>query len=206
MEKLDREYQAQDELNAVEMKAQEEFEYHEPLNALLDKVQELRLVSAKLPPFIKDLQLRLLMKGEADQAVVHAAELKSEVENLATEITAFLDDCNERPFAELRQIFDQIEASLDDLPDFMICLSEAAGLPPELLAVLRSLPLTTVQLEAAMAQRTWEEACRVDRNLNRFTDRIRARQVRKLSKTIDALYDANAASDALRTLFWLLRS
>ena len=194
LEKLNREYQAQDELNAVEMKAQEEFEYHEPLAALLDKVQELRLVSAKLPAFIRDLQLRLLMKGEADQAVVHAAELKADIGHLSAEITAFLDDCNDRPFAELRQILDQIEGSLDELPDFMICLAEAAGLPPELLAVLRSLPLTTVQLEAAMAQRTWEEACRVDRNLNKFNDRIRSRQVRKLSKTIEALYDANATS------------
>ena len=193
LEKLDCEYRAQAELDAVEINAQETFDYHEPLNSLLDKVQELREASAKLPAFIRDLQIRLMMHGEADQAVVRVAELKPEVEQLDAEIAAFLDGCTERPFAELRQIFDKIEASLDDLPDFLVCLTEAAGLPPEMLAVLRDLPLTRVELEAVMAQHTWAEACRADRNLNRFTDRVRSRQVRKLSKVIEELHEANAA-------------
>ncbi|HEV8058958.1 MAG TPA: AAA domain-containing protein [Gemmataceae bacterium] len=193
LEKLELEYHVQAEADAVEMKAQEAFEWHEPLSSLLAKVQELREVSAQAPVSIRDLQHRLLMKGEADQALVRVAELKPDVEQLNAEIGASLDGCQDRPFPELLQILDQIEARLDDLPDFLFCLTEAAGLSPELLAVLRGLPLTRTELEAAMAQRTWEEVCRVDRNLNRFTDRVRSRQVRKVSEIIEKLYEANAA-------------
>ena len=148
---LDSEYRAHAEVMAIETKAQETFDFHDPLNTLLEKVRELREASGKLPAFIREMQVRLFMKGQADQALVRAAELKAEVEQLNAEIAAFLDGCNDCPFAELREIFDQVEDSLDHLPDFLVCLNEAAGLPADLLSVLRDFPLTLAGIETAVA-------------------------------------------------------
>jgi len=73
------------------------------------------------------------------------------VEQLYEELAGFLDNYDSTTFPALKDEFALIEESLDDLPDFLVCLTEAAGLPVELLDVLRRIPLTTTQLEAAMA-------------------------------------------------------
>jgi hypothetical protein len=193
LEKLVKEYEAQQELETVELQAQEAFHAPIPLGELQESIVGLRERSASMPVFLRDLQLRLLMKGEADQAIVRAAELKADVDQLNSEIDALLDDSARRSFTDLRKLFDQIEGALDDLPDFMVCLTEAAGLPPELLTALREIDLGMGELEAAIARETWDKLCRSDRQLNRFTSRVRSRHARKLGKVIDDLYAANAA-------------
>jgi hypothetical protein len=203
LEKLVKEYEAQQELDAVEQQAQEAFHAQMPLGDLQQMIQTLRERSASTPQFLRDLQLRLLMKGEADQAILRAAELKPDVEQLRGEIEALLDGCGGRSFTDLHKLFDQIEAALDDLPDYLVCLTEAAGLPPEILTVLRELDFSTTELEAAIAQATWDKLCRNDRQLNRFSARVRNRHARKLGKLIDDLYTANAAvlCERVRTRF-----
>src|SRR5262249_25069971 len=126
--------------------------------------------------------------------LLHLVQLKHQVEQLGQELAGFLDDCDRWTFAELKDEFALIEESVDELPDFVVCLTEAAGLPGELLAVLQRFPLTIVELEAAMAARIWDEVCRADRASHRFTGDVRTRHVHQLQNSHNKLYEANAAT------------
>src|SRR5262249_23272430 len=159
-----------------------------PVHDFIRRVQQLRDTVAKSPAEIQALQSRLLASGKANGTLLRLVQLKHQMEKLGQELAGFLDGCDRWTFAELKDQCALIEGCLGELPDFMRCLREAAGLPGESLAVLRRLPLTPVELEAAMAARSWEEMCRADRALHRFTGAVRSRHVQQLEKSHDKLY------------------
>jgi predicted DNA-binding WGR domain protein len=193
LEALSREYEAQQALNELQARAQREFRFEGAVEEFIRQVQEIRQAITELPAELQSLHGRLLAAEDRDAVALRIAALRQKVEQFAEESTSFMEGCNSRTFASLREEFALIEESLDDLPDFLPCLAEAAGLSNELLNVLRQLPLTADELEGAMARRTWEEACRADRALNRFTGRVRSRHVSQLGKAHEELYAANAA-------------
>jgi predicted DNA-binding WGR domain protein len=193
LEWLASEYRAEQALGALENKARHVFKLNESAGDFVRKVHDLRKSVAQLPGEVQSLQRRLLAGGKASAALLGITRLKPKVDQLAEELAGFLDDCTVRTFTELRDEFALIDELLDDLPNFLVCLSEAAGLPRELLDVLRRLPLTVAELEAAMAARTWDEACRADRSLSRFSAQVRGRHVHHIQKSHDQLYGANAS-------------
>jgi hypothetical protein len=193
LESLEREYQAVSVLEDLQGKAQHAFVFGETLQAFVEKVHELEKAGTQLPVEVQNLQRRLLADRTANAAVIRLAKLRPNLEHLDRELAGFLDDCNGRSFAELKEAFNLIDKSLDDLPEFLACLTEAAGLPRELLGVLRRLPLTTAGLEGVMARRTWDDVCQADRALARFTGRVRSRHVHELEKFLDELHEVNAA-------------
>jgi hypothetical protein len=193
LESLSREYQAARALEELQARAQQAFRFNGALQDFIQKVNEIRKVAGQLPAQVLITQRRLLAARKANGAMLRLAELEPKVAQLSRELTGFLDDCDGQTFAQLKEQFSLIDKSLDNFPGFLACLTEAAGLPRELLSLLRRLPLTTDGLEGAMARRTWDDVCRTDRALNRFTSQVRSRHVRELEKSLDQLYEVNAA-------------
>jgi predicted DNA-binding WGR domain protein len=192
LEPLEREYQAQEALDGLQAKARHAFKFTGTLEEFIGKVRETRQAITQLPANVQDAHRRLLSAAKANAIMLRVAELKQNLNQLTEELACFLDH-NNQTFKELREELARIDTSLDKLPDFMACLAEAAGLPRELLELLRRLPLTDPELEAAMAERTWDDACRTDRALNRFTAQVRNRHAAQLGKSYEQLYVANAA-------------
>jgi predicted DNA-binding WGR domain protein len=193
LEALSQEYRAQQALEELQAKAQDAFQFTGALEEFIGTVDEIRRGVRDLPVELQRIHGRLLAAGNADAATLRIAALKQKVEQLTEELASFLDGYNSQTFTDLREELALIDESLDDLPDFLPCLAEAAGLPDDVLEVLRRLPLTGDELEGAMAQRTWEEVCRADRALTRFTGRVRSRHIGQLRKAHEQFYGANAA-------------
>jgi predicted DNA-binding WGR domain protein len=193
LEVLSREYQAEHALEELQVNSRDAFRFAGTLHEFTGTVDEIRRAAAELPAEVQSVHNRLFAAGNADSAILRISALGQKLEQLLQELMSFLDGYQSQSFTDLREELALIDESLDDLPDFLPCLAEAAGLPDEVLEVLRRLPLTGDELEGAMAQRTWEEACRADRALSRFTNRIRNRHVNQLRKSHEQLYGANAA-------------
>jgi predicted DNA-binding WGR domain protein len=193
LESLSHEYKAQQALEELQVKARDAFRFTGTLEEFIGTVDEIGRAVTELPAELQNVHSRLLASGNADAATPRIAALNQKVQQLVEELACFLDGYDSQTFADLREELALIDESLDDLPDFLPCLAEAAGLPADVLDVLRQLPLTGDELEGAMAQRTWEEVCRADRALTRFTGRVRSRHVGQLRNSHEQLYGANAA-------------
>jgi hypothetical protein len=193
LEGLVREYQAQASLAKFQTKARQTFPFAGSFQEFSQKVRALRQQSAELPAELQNITRRLLGTGTADAMLLQLADLRPQVEQLTGELSAFLDGGSSRSLAQLRDELAQIEQSLDDLPDFLVCLAEAARLPAELFETMREVPLPADALEAALARQTLEELWRTDRAASRFTGQVRAGHVRQLEKVHEQLYAANAA-------------
>ena len=85
-----------------------------------------------------------------------------------------------------------MQASLDDLPAFLQCLSEVATLPPALGAILCMLPLKPSQIEAAVADRSLIDTYRQTRHLRHFTGSVRDRQADRLERLYAQWLTSNA--------------
>jgi hypothetical protein len=192
LETLLAEYEAQRAVEESEVDAQGTFHFEGPLEGFVTKVEQLRDAEAKLPGDVRDTWQRLAVEGKAAAAVLRLAALRPKVEQLTAEMAGFLDDCADRNFADLKEEIALIDESIDELPRFLGCLAEVAELPAEIVSVLRRLVLTPAELEAAMAERSWDAACRADRFLTQFTGPIRIRHARRLVTLYERLHAANS--------------
>jgi predicted DNA-binding WGR domain protein len=193
LEALSHEYQAQHALEELQTRSRDAFQFTGTLEEFIETMDGIQRAVGELPAELQCLHGRLLAGGNGDLATLRIASLGQSVGQLIQALTSFLDGYQSRSFNDLREELALIDESLDDLPEFLPCLAEAAGLPDEVLGVLRRLPLASDELEGAMAQRTWEEVCRADRALSRFTGRVRIRHVSQLRRSHEQLYAANAA-------------
>ena len=130
-------------------------------------------------------------------------EAAPSVTQLRGELTPIMDGFADRPLAEVRQQATTAQSALDDLPDFLHCLSQLAELPPDLAATFPRFPWTAAQLEAAMADKSLEAAFRADRTLGRFNGVDHRRRVARIAELYDQLLDANALEirDQVRARF-----
>src|SRR5262249_35885767 len=114
----------------------------------------------------------------------------------------FLENSRGRTMEQLRDELSFIDESLDELPDFLPCLTELGRLPPPLAEALR-LDISVGCLEAAVARRSLEQQFRSDRVLGKFSRTIRNRHVQRLEQYHDRFHQANAAvvRDSVRRRF-----
>jgi predicted DNA-binding WGR domain protein len=190
---LARECDALARMDELQKNAEKLFHCTETVGEFLAKVQELRQASAQAPAFVQALQRRLLAAGKANATWLRVAELKVTLDELRGELLSFFDGFDAQSLADLKDELAGVEEYLDDVPEFIPCLAEAAGLPEELLGVLRGLPLGASELEAAMAARTWDDVCRRDRTFHRFTAQVRARHVNRLEELQRQFQQINSA-------------
>jgi predicted DNA-binding WGR domain protein len=193
LEALMREYEAERELERVGADAQHSFKFAGSMGDFVFRLDETRSQIGQFPSAVQAIHSRLLGSPAANTAVLQLAGLRASLNQLFAELSSFLDCFQDRTIAQLRQELGLIEESLDDLPDFVVCLKEAATLPPEFVDLLRRVPLPTPALEAAMAERTWEDVCKSDRAVKRFNGQARSRHIGQLRESYEQLYDANAA-------------
>jgi predicted DNA-binding WGR domain protein len=193
LEALHQEHEIRAALAELETQSRERFGFDGGFADFARQIAELRQTLPRLPEPVAALHLRLLDAPDGDEIIRKIERLEPVLSALKTELAVLLDGGGDLPLLELGDELDRIEEALDDLPDFLPCLGELAGLPPPLAKTLRSLPCSISEVEALIARDSLANVFRGDRPLARLTGAVRARHVRRLEQACEALHDANAA-------------
>ena len=200
---LENVYKAEADVRRAEQAIAEAYAIQGDVGSVVELVTQLRESIASSPSPLVRLLGGLVKSPQAKQVVARVLEAAPSSNDLKRELSTIMDGFSDGPLAELRREVSLAAQSLDDLPDFLHCLSLLGELPPELAGAFRRFPLSAEQLEAAAADNTLEGAFRTDRTLGRFNGAGHRRHVRQLDALYDQILDANAAEirDQVRHTF-----
>ena len=161
--------------------------------------RHIRQAEAPLQAFHRDL----VQSSRADERVLRMAAARGEYETITSALESCLDGFGEPSLPQLEVDLDETHAALDELPEYLSCLTHLVELPESLRQALGDLPLTVAQIEAAMAGATADEICRTRRELSRFTSAARRRHVQRLEVLYEGWLEGNArvVHDAVRRQF-----
>ncbi|MEQ8788783.1 MAG: AAA domain-containing protein [Pirellulaceae bacterium] len=189
-------YEAEDEFARRRELLAQQYRLDADLDQLVDCVTGMRQAARLFPPVLSQLH-ESLVDGSADlkpaELIHDVARLSPLVASLREQLDRMLDEYQEFPLEQLAEELHRVERSLDDLPDFLLCLEQLAHLPPRLASALRNLPHTAEEIEAAVAERTLQEIYRGQRTVERFTTSSLTRHKEGLSRNYDLWQKANAA-------------
>lgn len=153
--------------------------------AALKSVEGMRLGVEGLQGTAKAFHARVL-RGEAGaKGVLALASIHESLDLLGARLDGFLVGFGGFTFPRMVEELDRIRQNLSQLHGFLPTLAEIAKLPAPVGSLLRELPLSVPQAEAAMADRTIQDLFRADPFTSAFTGTLRERHARRL----DACYE-----------------
>ncbi|MDZ4689476.1 MAG: AAA domain-containing protein [Planctomycetaceae bacterium] len=191
---LNGEHAAQAAWEAAEKAARDSLEIEEPLakfdgwlKAAVEKING-------LDPAFKACHEALLSLSDADACVQRLADCAATVEQLRGRLDGLLDGVNRESLSSLSNLVCEVESALPKLSSYLGVLKALPALPPDVLAALRTLPLSLTALEAAAAHRTWNEILHGDLHLAEFSTDLRSGAVNQLDKLTQQWLEVNAAA------------
>jgi len=105
----------------------------------------------------------LLHHPDAARLVRSLCRINQKVRDFEQELGACLSDIGSRSLLEVRDDLESISLNIDSLQEILPVLKRFASLPEELKKVLRKLPLSMSQMEAAMANKSLMEVLHQNR-------------------------------------------
>jgi predicted DNA-binding WGR domain protein len=160
-------------------------------NQLAAELLGLEQTIDRLPEAVRSQHRHATTSADGDAQILGLAALSDELGRLLANCDEFLDAYRHVSLPELEHAFTEMEDSLDELPDYLHCLTQLSALPPKLAESIRSFPLSLPALEAATAERSLQLAWR-DRAVGRFDGTARRRQLARLRRLGDEWQKQNA--------------
>ena len=189
---LQHEYNAQLALAQAQQRVTARFNLGEMPGDVGAKIGVVRGWLARQPEWIARIQQGLLDNPQAAEVVERILLAQEPLTNLEAALDTFAVDYSRLPLDQLQAELTGINQSARQVPQALALLNELGQLPPAAGRMLREVPLTLAGAEAAVAHRTWDELCRSDRTINRFTSRTRERSVQELEQSYGAWLRVNA--------------
>jgi predicted DNA-binding WGR domain protein len=164
---------------------------HDP-SRLRQELDSLRDRLPKLPDWLRRIHAALLRSPNAESIVERTLVATDPLNGCRTDLEAVIADFDDLPLEKLKAELAAIRSALRQIPQALSLLKDFDGVPAEIGRTLRELPWDMQQAESAIAQRTWEQLTRDDRDLGRFDGRSRQRNIRRLESLYDDCLTANA--------------
>ena len=164
------------------------------VEAIVELAGQARQEAAGLDGAMRSWHQQLLTGSDTAKAIPALARLDHHAQSLQKEADLLLGSSGELNLEALADKLMLVEEALDELPDFLSCLSLLSTLPEGLSAAFRSFAHSPAALEAAIAQRTIQHTIRSETALRRFDGSLRSRQVSRLALLYGLWQEANTAA------------
>lgn len=168
LNELSQEYKDQGELEKLKTDLAQEFKLSADLGQTLTAISETRQWLSEQPSGLQATFQSLLKSSQAATTVSQITDSSDAVNACLTHSGQIIDDCESLTWEQLETYLQQVENSLEEIPDFLACLKRMKDLPPTLRRSIRQFPLNFQQLETAIADATYDSHLQNDRELNRF--------------------------------------
>ena len=155
------------------------------------QVSSLQQSVEKLPHSVRVLHDHVTASPEADKLVLALAALADDFKGLIDVCDEFLAAYQHCSLSDLVGILSKMDDFLDELPDYLHCLTQLNALPATLSDSIRTFPIGLPAMEAATAERSLQLAWR-DRAVGRFDGSARRRQVSRLRRLGEEWQKQNA--------------
>lgn len=185
-------YDRENETRTAALSVAERYAIESDLQAVIDKVTDLQKSLPHQSREIQHLVGAFIKSPQASQIVARTLQATPLADDLRQQLQAIMDGFAERDLNELEKETERAAESLDDLPNFLHCLTKLSKLPHELASAFSQLRLTSAQIEAAAADKSLESAFRSDRTLYRFNGLEHRRRAARIAEYYDQLLDANS--------------
>ncbi|APZ92304.1 AAA domain-containing protein [Fuerstiella marisgermanici] len=203
LQKLEDEHEAKADRYRVAQEVSDEFGIHLDLDRFLQSLQSVkeRLKTESGP--IKTLARYARASKDGATTLFALAELREPLNDFTQTADRFLDAYQYCSPGELSASVEQLNAVIGQLPDCLHCLATLQPLPRELTDALRTLPLTTQQLEAAAAEHSLNETYRAAPDVARFDGDTRSSLLQQLMTKTDQwlIENAQAVRESVRQQF-----
>jgi predicted DNA-binding WGR domain protein len=144
-----------------------------------------------LPSSLLPWHERLIKASDGSGTVLALGALADDVARLTTTFDQFLDGYRHRSVTQLSADLRAIEDALDELPEYLHCLTQLSALSIPLAESIRAFPISLAELETATAERSLQLSWR-DRAVGRFDGVARSRQVSRLRRLSEEWQTRNA--------------
>ena len=134
----------------------------------------------------------LLEMDDPDETALSLAGLHRDLQRATDALSGILEDYEGCSVEELLDSLMAVREMIDDLPDFLTCLSDLAAMPRDLAGAFRHLPFGPGALEAASVRRTLDAVYRVHPQLRVFDGGERTVLSRRLSTAHQRWLSLNA--------------
>lgn len=172
LETLELEYQAKDAQARQAAALQRDFgmaaAIPEALENELETVAKTRQWLEQQPARLRKIYRQLLDSKKQTEILKRVASASESVYESDRLLKLIFDHVESKHWGEFQSAMKRVSDAIDQLPDFMACLKRLDELPGSLTESLRELPVTLVQLEAAIANATFERELQNDRAFSQF--------------------------------------
>ncbi|HSC38635.1 MAG TPA: AAA domain-containing protein, partial [Chitinophagaceae bacterium] len=148
LQQLQQEYEAQDKANAFQNSLQEKYRVTNISNIYLG-IEVLRRKQG-------DAEIDyLLQHPNANELVIQLSRLNNTLQQLEISLRQLLDEYAHKSIFQVQDEIASISNNAEALKEVLPALRQFAKLPPGIQAIIRKLPLSPQQAQAAMAWKTW---------------------------------------------------
>ena len=154
--------ESESEVRRAEQAIADTFAVKSDVATFVETVSTLQTQVPQWSPQLQWLIGGLIKSPLASQIVARVLDSESLSSALVTQLQSITEGFADRPLGELRQELENAQKHLDELPDFLHCMSQLGNLPTELSTMFARFPLNPLQLEAAAADKSIEIALRTD--------------------------------------------
>lgn len=179
LEQLQNEYREQDKLSQVKTQLQQAFRITD-IESTYAGIEGLRSKQGD-----KEIDY-LLQHPNSNELVLQLSKLNNTLHQLELQLGQCLFGYSDKPLRQISDEISTIHGNADVLKELLPGLRKFAGIPAPLQQAIRKLPLTPVQFEAAMAQKTLQQL--LNQNLS-FASINQAKILDAVTK-IEQLYKA----------------
>ena len=188
---LDSEWKASDAYHKAVRQLEIDFEIPD-INSCLDAVEKFRKADRNHRS-IKAL-CRNLVQNENSVSLIRSLTANADsFFQMLDELRSFLSGYDKLSLPALKEELIRLRSELAILTDLLPLLRELSRLPDEIQDAVRSLPLTSGEMEAGMAEKTLGEIYRVERHLSSFDGRTLQSRVERLEEYYRDWMKTNAA-------------
>ena len=142
---------------------------------------------------LAELHRELLRSRRAEETLQQLADAHDPLCTLEDALARIMDDVADADLEELAVSLPRAEDALDELPDYLHAVDVLNGMPAPLSATLRRSGWTVEATEAAIADRTLDEALRREHEVHRFDGTAHARHVSRLRNLYRDWLESNSA-------------
>jgi len=179
---LQEEHKAQSQVLDFIDDARIDFGFDCDFNELLETVDQTKQVLTQADEKMLKLHDLLVTKNQSIETVEQYLQLVEPLERLMRQLNELLQEFEKIEFESLSKILTGMNAAVNQLPEYLLCLRCLAGLPDNLSSLFRKHRVSVKGLESAVTHKTLLHIIKTIPSLNRITSSVKNQYVKSMRK------------------------
>jgi len=191
---LNDEHDAQQRITDFTDEAKIEFEFDSDFADLFTAVDKTKTFITKSSHELVKLHETLITHSQTSEIIVKYLAMTACFTKTYHDLQTLLQGYEKTSLATLNTSLKRMNQSLEQLPEYLLCLKNISCLPNEIARIFRQKELNTKQIQTAIAYKTVSHLIKSQPILNRMVSTVKQQYVKSTHRHHQALYQQNSKS------------